>query len=85
MDARRHCRGVRTYFGVNAKVFTASETNAVKVLLLLALFICLRTISAVVHQTLELRKGFLDLWDGSGAVDELPLRGIELQTTKLSN
>lgn len=48
----RHWRDVSTYVGVDAEVFTTCETNAVKTLLLLALFVRLRAGFAVVHQTL---------------------------------
>lgn len=59
----------RTDLGVNAEVFSTGETDAVETCFLLSLFFRFRMLFAVVHQTFEFRKGFLDLRDRPRAVN----------------
>lgn len=60
------------------QVLPTRQTKARKRALLLALLVRLRLLDTVFHQALQLGEGLLDLGDGSRAVDELALGGVEL-------
>lgn len=63
---------------MQAQVFPTSEAQSSVALLLLLILGGLRKLYSILHQPLQLRQRLLDLGDGSRTVDELPLRGVEL-------